>query len=202
MSELISPHGSDRLNPLFVADVDENTALAKKAEGLPSVLLSSASAANAVMLAGGYFTPLTGYMNRADALGVANHMQTSDGLFWPTPVLNLVADAGGIEAGTRIALRDPNVDGEPVLAVMDVEAVERFSDADMADRHGSSRRRGVQLPGANRLIRADPGAQFQLFQNRFSGHVPHGGRDPRRDCRPRLVEGCRLPDPQPDAPGA
>ncbi len=132
MSALISPHGSDRLNPLFVSDAEENAALAKEAEGLPSVLLSSASAANAVMLAGGYFNPLTGYMNRADALGVANHMQTSDGLFWPTPVLNLVADAGSIEAGARVALLDPNVDGEPVLAVMDVEAVERFSDADMA----------------------------------------------------------------------
>lgn len=132
MSKLISPHGSDRLKPLFVTDADRNSALTREAEDLPSVLLSSASAANAVMLAGGYFNPLTGYMNRADALSVASHMQTTDGLFWPTPVLNLVESSGGIEPGARIALQDPNVDGHPVLAVMDVEAVERFSDAEMA----------------------------------------------------------------------
>ena len=59
-------------------------------------------------------------------------MQTTDGLFWPTPVLNLVDSAGDIAAGSRIALRDPNVEGEPVVAVMDVEAVEEFSADEMA----------------------------------------------------------------------
>jgi sulfate adenylyltransferase len=71
-------------------------------------------------------------MNKADALSVAKDMTTTSGLFWPTPVLNLVNDAAGIKAGDRIALKDPNVEGHPVLAVMDVEAVETFSDDDMA----------------------------------------------------------------------
>ncbi len=129
---MIKPHGSDELNPLFVYDTAENEALQKEAQGLPSIVVSSASAANAVMMGGGYFNPLTGYMNKADALSVANNMKTTSGLFWPTPVLNLFKDAGSIKAGDRIALKDPNVEGNPVLAVMDVEAVEEFSDADMA----------------------------------------------------------------------
>jgi sulfate adenylyltransferase len=129
---LIKPHGSDELNPLFVYDTAENEALQKEAEGLPSIVVSSATAANAVMMGAGYFNPLTGYMNKADALAVATDMKTTSGLFWPTPVLNLVKDAGNIKAGDRIALKDPNVEGNPVLAVMDVEAVEEFSDADMA----------------------------------------------------------------------
>jgi len=129
---IIKPHGSDELNPLFVYDTAENEALQKEAEGLASILVSSATAANAVMMGGGYFNPLTGYMNKADALSVANNMKTASGLFWPTPVLNLVQDAGSIKAGDRIALKDPNVEGHPVLAVMDVEAVEEFSDDDMA----------------------------------------------------------------------
>jgi len=83
-------------------------------------------------MGGGYFNPLTGYMNKADALSVATDMKTTSGLFWPTPVLNLVENADGISAGDRIALKDPNVDGNPVLAVMTVDAVEEFSDADMA----------------------------------------------------------------------
>jgi len=129
---LIKPHGSDELNPLFVYDTAANEALQKEAKGLPSLVVSSATAANAVMLGGGYFNPLTGYMNKADALSVAQNMKTTSGLFWPVPILNLVKDAGSIKAGDRIALKDPNVEGNPILAVMDVKAVEEFSDADMA----------------------------------------------------------------------
>ena len=129
---MIKPHGSDELNPLFVYDSAENEALQKEAEGLVSIVVSSATAANAVMLGGGYFNPLTGYMNKADALSVADNMHTTSGLFWPTPVLNLVENAGGIKAGDRIALKDPNVEGHPVLAVMDVEGVEAFTDEEMA----------------------------------------------------------------------
>ncbi len=128
---LIKPHGSDELNPLFVYDTAENEALQKEAQGLASIVVSSATAANAVMMGAGYFNPLTGYMTKADALSVANNMKTTSGLFWPTPVLNLVKDAQGIKAGDRIALKDPNVEGNPILAVMDVEAVEEFSDDDM-----------------------------------------------------------------------
>jgi len=115
-----------------VYDTTENEALQKEAAGLPSIVVSSATAANAVMMGGGYFNPLTGYMNKADALSVAKNMKTTSGLFWPVPILNLIKDAGKIKAGDRIALKDPNVEGHPVLAVMDVKAVEEFSDADMA----------------------------------------------------------------------
>ena len=127
---MIKPHGSDELNPLFVYDSAENEALQKEAEGLASIVVTSAAAANAVMLGAGYFNPLTGYMNKADAMSVAKDMKTTSGLFWPTPVLNLVEDAGNIKAGDRIALKDPNVEGNPVLAVMDVEAVEEFTAED------------------------------------------------------------------------
>jgi sulfate adenylyltransferase len=124
---MIKPHGSDELNPLFVYDVEQRHALVAEAETLPSILLNSAAAANAVMLGGGYFNPLTGYMNLADALSVAEKMHTVDGLFFPVPVVNMTNETG-VEAGSRIALRDPNVEGNPVLAVMDVEAVEAVSD--------------------------------------------------------------------------
>jgi sulfate adenylyltransferase len=123
---MIKPHGSDELNPLFVYDTEQRHALIAEAETLPSLLLNSAAAANAVMLAGGYFNPLTGYMNLADALSVAEKMHTVDGLFFPVPILNRTND-DSVKAGSRIALRDPNVEGNPVLAIMDVEAVEELS---------------------------------------------------------------------------
>ena len=125
---MIKPHGSDQLNPLYVADSARRQALVDEAAALPAITVSSAAAANAVMLAGGYFNPLDGYMNLADSLAVAESMQTTGGLFWPVPIVNMVESAAGVEAGSRIALRDPNVAGNPVLAVMNVEGVETVSD--------------------------------------------------------------------------
>jgi sulfate adenylyltransferase len=132
MTKLIKPHGSEALNPLFVYDPAENERLRREAQSLPSIVVSSAAAANAVMLGGGYFNPLTGYMDKADALSVAKDMKTVGGLFWPVPILNLVDEAPGVAAGARIALKDPNMPGAPVLAIMNVEAVETFSEAESA----------------------------------------------------------------------
>ena len=125
---MIKPHGADALKPLYVADGRYRSELLAEAESLPSLVLNSAAAANAVMLGGGYFTPLDGFMNLADALSVAETMQTAGGLFWPVPILNLCADVGGVETAQRIALRDPNMPGEPVLAVMDVRSIEAIGD--------------------------------------------------------------------------
>ena len=120
---MIKPHGSDELNPLFVYDSAENDALQQEAEELASVLVSSATAANAVMLGAGYFNPLTGYMNKADALSVATDMKTSSGLFWPTPVLNLVS-----AVVTEVSYVTVTVDANHPLAgedlVFDIELVE------------------------------------------------------------------------------
>jgi len=124
---VIKPHGADALIPLLVSDSEQRNSLLAEAETLPSLLLNSAAAANAVMLGGGYFTPLPGYMNLADALSVAQKMHTVDGLFWPVPILNLTDDVAAIDGASRIALRDPNVDGQPVIAIMDVEAIEKIS---------------------------------------------------------------------------
>jgi len=124
---MIKPHGSDQLKPLYIRDDVERANIQQEAESLASITLTSAAAANAVMLGSGYFTPLEGYMNREDALSVAREMRTGAGLFWPVPVLNMVKDPGTINAGDRIALKDPNVDGEPILAVQTVTAVESFT---------------------------------------------------------------------------
>jgi len=125
---MIKPHGSDRLKPLYVMDENQRKELLKEAESLPSVVVTSAAAANAVMLGSGYFTPLSGYMNLADAFSVAEKMVTVslDGLFWPVPVLNLLKDTSPIDNAKRFALRDPNVEGNPVLAIQEVEAIEEI----------------------------------------------------------------------------
>jgi len=131
MDQLIKPHGSDSLNALYVADEKKRTQLLKEAEGLPKLLVCSQAAANAVMMGSGYFNPLTGYMNLKDSLAVAESMKTTGGLFWPVPIVNVVEDASTIKGAKRIALLDPNVDGNPVLAIQDVESIDEATDAQM-----------------------------------------------------------------------
>ena len=128
---MIKPHGSDQLNPLYVMDAGEREALAKEAEGLPAITVCSAAAANAVMLGSGYFNPLTGFMNLADALSASEKLHTTSGLFFPVPVVNVVEDASSIQGAARIALRDPNVEGNPIIAVQTVEAIETATDDQM-----------------------------------------------------------------------
>ena len=127
---MIKPYGSEILNPLFVKDEAYRKMQLEEAEKIPSVVVSSAAAANAVMLGGGYFNPLNAYMNLADVMAVAEGMQMPSGLMWPTPVVNLLegdALSKEIKAAPKIALRDPNVEGNPVIAIQTVDKIEQMS---------------------------------------------------------------------------
>ena len=132
---VIKPHGTEELKPLYVEDDAVRTQLLAEAASLPSIVVSSAAASSAVMLGSGYFTPLTGFMDAGEAKSVAANMRTTDGLLWPTPVVNLVPSGqvpADIGPGSRIALLDPNVDGHPALAIQAVTAVESLSDEEQA----------------------------------------------------------------------
>ena len=127
---MIKPFGSEILNPLFVKDESRRKMLLEEAENIPSIVVSSAAVANAVMLGGGYFNPLNSYMNLSDVLAVAEGMKMSSGLMWPTPVINLLKGNSLTEElkySTRIALRDPNVEGNPVIAIQSVDKIEQMS---------------------------------------------------------------------------
>lgn len=127
---MIKPYGSEILTPLLVKDKGRRKMLLEEAEKIPSVVVSSAAAANAVMLGGGYFNPLNAYMNLADVLAVAEGMQMPSGLMWPTPVVNLLKGAAlsnELKAAAKIALRDPNVEGNPVIAIQSVDKIEQMS---------------------------------------------------------------------------
>ena len=59
-------------------------------------------------------------------------MKLPNGLFWPVPVMNIVASeqlTDAVKNADSIALRDPNVEGNPPLAIMKVSAIETLSTA-------------------------------------------------------------------------
>ena len=128
---MIKPHGADILKPLFVENLKERNALIEKSASLPGLILNSAAAANAVMLGAGYFSPLEGYMNLSDALSVSEKMQTENGLFWPVPCVNRTDNISQIKEASVIALRDPNVTGNPVLAIQHIETIETLTDEEI-----------------------------------------------------------------------
>ena len=124
MSKLVSPHGGASLKPLLL----EGTALTAeqaRARTLPKVPVSSRERGDLIMLGIGGFTPLDGFMTRADWKSVCGDLKTAAGLFWPIPVtLSAAKDiAAGIKPGADIALVDAT-DGE-LLATMTVR--EKYS---------------------------------------------------------------------------
>jgi sulfate adenylyltransferase len=124
MSTLVKPHGGGELKPLLL-EGDALAAEQARAEGLPKVNVSSREAGDIVMMGIGGFTPLDGFMTRADWEGVCDGMKMTSGLFWPIPI-TLSTDeetAKGFGEGDEIALTDSE-SGE-ILATMKV--TEKYS---------------------------------------------------------------------------
>jgi sulfate adenylyltransferase len=107
------------LRPLLL-EGEELAAARRRAQSLPGLAISSRERGDLVMLGIGGFTPLDGFMTRADWEGVCDRYRTAAGLFWPIPVTLSVdaGRAGSIAVGAEIALTDPD-DGS-LLATMKV----------------------------------------------------------------------------------
>ena len=133
MTNLIMPHGSNELNTLYIEDEMARSSMLSASAEMRSLEINSAAAANAVMMAAGYFNPLTGYMNKEEALKVSREMLTLNDIFWPVPIVNITTDANSLDYthGEEIALKDPNVDGNPVIAIQRIDNVEKLSDDDI-----------------------------------------------------------------------
>ena len=178
MKNLIAPHGSNTLNPLFIKDSVQREDLINNSNDMKKLLLNSAAAANVVMLGAGYFTPLSGFMDKKNAITVANDMLTTEGLFWPIPIINLTEDTNNIKVGDEIALLDPNMKDNPVIAMQQVSAIESFSDDEiksMAEKifgTTDTNHPGVKnfLSLGNTLISGDIKVlNFSYFPNEFPG---------------------------------
>ena len=127
MSKLIKPYGSDELLTPF-NEIGVNLA---DVEQMPKFLLNDSAIANVVMLGSGYFNPLQGFMNKAEALSVCDELRTLNGLFWPIPVLNITREMPDFKIGEKVALLDSSQDHNPCIAIMNISNVEFLSDQDL-----------------------------------------------------------------------
>jgi len=115
------PHGGALVN-CFVSP-QEAQRLAATAGELPYIDLSARELSDVEMLATGGYSPLTGFMVKADYESVVDSMRLTSGLPWTIPVtLSLRAGRqGNVQVGQRLAL---HYEGKPV-AVLDAHEVYR-----------------------------------------------------------------------------
>jgi sulfate adenylyltransferase len=94
----------------------------ERARSLRTVRVSSRERGDLVMLGIGGFTPLEGFMTRADWAGVCDDYRTAAGLFWPIPITLSVdaPTAESIRISDSIALTDPETD-EPLATMRVIE---------------------------------------------------------------------------------
>lgn len=101
-SKLVPPHGGKGLVCSLLQGA-ELAAEQKKAAGLKKIEISSQEKGDLIMMGIGGFSPLTGFMGKADWKSVCEKMTTTDGTFWPIPIM-LATDDGSVNAGDEIAL--------------------------------------------------------------------------------------------------
>ncbi len=124
MSKLVPPHGGKGLVCCLLEGA-ELDAEKKKAAGLKTIAISDRAKGDLIMMGIGGFSPLSGFMGKADWKGVCEKFLTADGTFWPVPVTLDTDD--DIKVGEEIALKAK--DGV-VYATMKVEEVYEMTEAD------------------------------------------------------------------------
>lgn len=129
MSQLLPAHGGKGLTCCLLEGA-ELAAELKKAQGLKKIEISPREKGDLIMMGIGGFSPLTGFMTKADWKGVCENFLLADGTFWPIPVTLSASeeDAAAIAIGEEIALFDP--ERNEFMATMKVTEKFAMTEAD------------------------------------------------------------------------
>lgn len=105
MSKLVPPHGGKGLVCSLLEGAERDAEL-KKAAALKKVEISPRVRGDLIMMGIGGFSPLNGFMGKADWKSVCEKYTLADGTFWPVPVVldACESEAGNINVGDEIAL--------------------------------------------------------------------------------------------------
>lgn len=122
MENIQPPAPNDDILKNLVVDAQRSTKLKDLSFSLPDITLSDHHLCDLELMATGAFSPLEGFMVRADYESVIDRMRLQDDTLWPIPVCLDIPEnkANNLEAGQSVALRDPE---GFLLAVMHVEDI-------------------------------------------------------------------------------
>jgi sulfate adenylyltransferase len=143
-SHLIPPHGGTLIN--LILDRDQAAATKAESRDFPSWDLTPRQICDLEMLLNGGFSPLTGFMNKADYENVCSNMRLSSGVLWPMPITLDVTEAFArtLQSGsTKIALRDAEGVMIAILHVEDIWQPDRQAEGKAVFKSTSSAHPGV-----------------------------------------------------------
>ena len=116
--ELIAAHGGKLIDRVLRGE-ERNEAL-EKARTLRKLEIDSVAISDLELIAVGVFSPLTGFMKKADYDSVVTDMRLDSGVVWSIPITLSVSPgvASSIDIDEEIALTDANAS---ILAILRVE---------------------------------------------------------------------------------
>ena len=103
---LIEPHGGTLRN--LVVERDRSDELKSQSRDWPSWDLTGRQLCDLELLLNGGFSPLEGFLGKADYQSVCEKMRLADGTIWPMPIMLDVSEelAGKLKESSMLALRD------------------------------------------------------------------------------------------------
>jgi sulfate adenylyltransferase len=115
----IAPHGGQLVNRVLRGELC--AAALERAASFPRVALTRMAVSDLEMISVGAFSPLSGFMTRADYDSVIDTMHLSNGLAWSIPVTLPVDDetAAGLREGQEVAL----MDGDLLMGIMTIAEI-------------------------------------------------------------------------------
>jgi len=128
---MIHPHGGKLVDRVLWGDCRQEAL--ERVKTLPSLLISNESISDVENIATGVFSPLEGFIGRADFRNILNEMRLQNDLPWTIPiVLDARRDeAAGFEEGQDIVLRSEN--GRPV-AILHLKEKYEFDRDELAEK--------------------------------------------------------------------
>ncbi len=125
----VTAHGGDLKN--LVVDAKRAALLKEIAHNLPDITLSDHHLCDFELMATGAFSPLEGFMVRADYDPVIDRLRLQDGTLWPIPICLDISEnkARNLEAGQSVALRDPEGFLLALMHVADIWQIDKKKEA-------------------------------------------------------------------------
>jgi sulfate adenylyltransferase len=144
-NQLITPHGGELV--INMASAAERAELQERARGLSEVLVDSRQMADLEMLAIGAYSPLGGFMKRADYLGVVNDMHLENGLPWSVPITISVTSeqAANLKEGSQVALVNEHGTLQAVMLVEEKYGYDKQHEASKVYRTTEEAHPGVKV---------------------------------------------------------
>lgn len=166
---LIAPHGGELI--INMANPAEQAELRQLAPSLPQLVIGSRQLADLEMLANGAYSPLSGFMNRADYVSVVNTMHLANGLPWSIPITLATSaeQAAQMREGSDVALVNNEGTLQAVLHLQEKYPYDKQLEAQKVYRTTEEAHPGVKvLYQQGEILLAGPVRVVQIQNQAFA----------------------------------